>query len=299
MSIVDKMRESRKNPSVLRLCVLKIRGEDPEVLIFIHEGPDDIPVYEEWMGRIANCPKYEPVVGSGKQQLLAYHQQLKSSNDPLREKIFFFVDRDFDLPALEDKHLFELDCYSMENFICTQEVLESLLRDEFRKSGEISERAKVKTKFAEILTRFDEYFESINFLLFVAQRTKSRVIKKPEKASDVVNIFVDCIERKSMGDSSVVQIEVFPDEAKLDALRVEFDALPVVLRQRGKYLLDMFRKWLKALTDDLKSQDPILFESQDKCLPGDPSSVTLRRLASGSSVPIKLERYLETYVIGR
>lgn len=298
MSIVDKLRVSRKNPSVLKLRALKIRGEDPEILIFFHEGPDDVPVYEEWMSRIANCPRYEPVPGGGKQQLLSYHQQLKESADPLLEKMFFFVDRDFDHPISEDKHLFELDCYSIENLICTKEVLESLLKDDFRRSGNINERARIKEKFLELLSNFYTYFEPINFLLFTAQRTGSRVVKKPKNVTDVVNISVDSISQNYINLSALIEIESPPNNKNSKELLLEFHALPEALRQRGKYLLDMYRQWLRALTKDLKSPNPILFDSQDERLPGDPSSVSLRRLASGSSVPIRLEHYVVRCVIG-
>lgn len=298
MTNIESLRSSRKHPSVLKLQILRIRGQDPDILIFCHEGPEDVPVYEEWMKRIAGCPKYEPVPGAGKQQLIEYHRQLVDSADPLLERIYFFVDRDFDLPANEDSHLFELDCYSIENLVCNEEVLESLLRDEFRRSGGINERARIKTKFTDLLKNFESHCAPINFLLFAAQRTGARVVKKPEKVTEIVSVSVDSIECAYADPSDIVAVDVLPNNAELNALRAEFAALPEVLRQRGKYLLDMFRRWLRALVEDLRNPTPIFFDTQDDRLPGDPSCVSLRRLASSAPVPKKLQSYIEASVIG-
>lgn len=298
MKIVESLRSSRKHPSVLKLQILRIRGQDPDVLIFCYEGPQDVPVYEEWMKRIEGCPKYEPVPGAGKQQLIEYYKQLLDHGDPLLEKVYFFVDRDFDLPVDESDHLFELDCYSIENMVCNEEALESLLRDEFRRSGEVVERARIRAEFANLLKSFESHCEPVNFLLFAAQRTGACVVKKPEKVTDIVSICVDSIECAYVDPSEIVVVDGLPNNGRLNVLRAEFAALPEVLRQRGKYLLEMFRRWLRALVEDLKSPTPILFDAQDDRLPGDPSCVSLRRLASGVSVPQKLKRYMEASVIG-
>ncbi len=71
MSVVDQVRAQRKNPNVLRLKILKIRGEDPTAFVFVFEGVDDVAVYEEWIRRIIDCPEYESVPAAGKEQILS------------------------------------------------------------------------------------------------------------------------------------------------------------------------------------------------------------------------------------
>lgn len=291
-SLVDELRASRKSPTVLKLKVLKIMGEDPNILIFIYEGPDDVPVYEEWMRRIADCPRYEPLPGAGKQQLLAYHKTLVEGNDPALDRIFFFIDRDFDLPSPPHDNIFELQSYSIENLLCTEEVLDSILRDEFRKAGALAERKTVLDKFVELRTQFLECCNSINFILFAAQRKSISVLKKPEKISEVVHIRVDSIQRAFENIEEVVSIaaEIPPEE--LSALSDEFDRLPPPLRERGKYVLEMFRRWIRTLSEDVKQPRPILFHEGNDRLPGDPSSASLRRFASSASLPEGLPQFI-------
>lgn len=289
---IDALRASRKNPSVLKIKVLKVRGEDPDVLIFCYEGPDDVPVYEEWMAKLERCPCYEPIAGAGKQQLLALHKSLSDSADPLLEKVFFFVDRDFDQKMEINPNVFELDAYSIENLLCTEEVLESILRDEFRRAGSIFERARVRAKFIELRGEFLQCCMSLNFLLFVAQRTEAIVLKKPEKISEIVNISVDKITLAYADLVDIVVVQNPPVGEELELLRAEFNDLPILLKERGKYLLEMLRKWLRLLAEDLKSSAPIMFDSSDKRLPGDPSALPLRRFASTVSVPQSLSNFM-------
>ncbi|VWB57541.1 hypothetical protein BLA6860_02661 [Burkholderia lata] len=298
-SIVDAMRASRKNPSVLKLKVLKVVGEDPDVLIFIYEGPDDVPVYEEWMRRIANCPRFEPLAGSGKQQLIAYHALLLENADPLLDKVFFFVDRDFDLPIDPVKNIFELESYSIENLLCTEEVLDSILRDEFRRAGELAERAKIKGKFVELQMKFYECCSPINFALFVAQRKSLQVVRKPERVSEIVHISVNSIVEAYGHVNNVISIDGEVSAEELTMLELEFNQLPLFLRQRGKYILEMFRRWLRALAEDIKCVSPVLFRSRNERLPGDPSAVPLRRLAASAHLPRGLSEFVEKSVLLR
>ncbi|ATF84424.1 DUF4435 domain-containing protein [Burkholderia gladioli] len=293
MATIDELRLSRKNPSVLKLKVLKILGQHPDIFIFIFEGPDDVPVYEEWLKRIDSCPKYEPLPGAGKQQLLAYYDLLIKDSNPLLEKIFFFVDRDFDLPIEKCKNIFELSSYSIENLLCAEEVLESVLRDEFKKAGEPSERTVACEKFREALDQFAEYCTPVDFILFVAQRKSISVIKKPEKITQIASISMDLIHVAYENLDEVILIDGRVEEGDLAQLRMEFDSLPRVLRQRGKYQLDMFRRWVRLLAEDIRSERPIIFAERNERLAGDPSSASLRRLAASTTTPTGLAEFID------
>ncbi|MCA3071059.1 MAG: DUF4435 domain-containing protein [Rhodocyclaceae bacterium] len=291
-SLVEKLRASRKGASVLKLKVLKIRGEDPDILIFVYEGPEDIPVYDEWIKRIGACTRFEPMHGAGKEQLLAYHQILMDSSDPLLDKIFFFVDRDFDIATLPHPHVYELGAYSIENLLCTEEVVDSILRNEFRRSGRIAERRRLRETFKEIVSGFVAHCEPVNLELFVARRLQISVLAKPSRASEIVTINADSVFRAYETVSDIVVLEGKPTPESYQKLRSEFDELPSLLKCRGKYLLSMLRVWLKALEMDLKSQHPLLFEESDSQLPGDPAQLPMSRFASSTPVPPCLVKFI-------
>lgn len=288
---VEYLRESRKSPSVLKIKVLKIRGDDPNVFIFIFEGIEDVPVYEEWLKRIDCCPRYEPLPGSGKQQLLAYCRSLIASGDPLLKGIYFFVDRDFDPPFNLD-HLFELEAHSIENLLCTEEVLDSILKDEFRRAGAVGERLAIRGKFNELRTEFSNFCRPVNLHLFIAQRNSIKIIKKPEKTTEIVEVKVNSVSAAYLLISDVVQLEDGQEQLELGFWEDEFEKLPSQLKLRGKYMLDMFRRWLRALAEDVKSANPIMFSVRDGHLPGDPSNLSLRRLASSTPVPECLNKFM-------
>jgi hypothetical protein len=296
-SIIERLRESRKNPSVLKLKILKIRGENPDIFIFIYEGQEDIPVYEEWLSRIANCPHFEAVAGNGKEQLLGFYTSLTKNADSLLRKVFFFVDRDFDSPFEQSNNLFELEAYSIENLICTEAVLESLLRDEFRRAGKVAERGKICKTFSDLHEKFNAISKDLNLGLFLARRCGINVSKKPERATEIAAIKVNEVDRAYGDISEIFSVEEEINLEKAIELSEEFENLPITLRQRGKYLLDFFRRWLRTLSDDLKAENPVLFESRDAALPGDPAAVTMRRLTSAAPIPVALSNFIAQKVI--
>jgi hypothetical protein len=294
VSLLDSLRNSRKSPSVLKMKALKIDGEHPAVLIFFFEGVEDVPVYEEWLARIEGCPRYEPVPGAGKQQLMAYYDQLVTAKDPLLMKTYFFVDRDFDPPLPNLSHLFELPAYSIENLICNDAVLDSMLRDEFRRAGAVAERTKIRAKFSALCGDFYRCCLPVSFLLFVAQRGGLTVEKKPEKVAEIASIAVDGIAPAYQDVNDIVQITKLPAAQELKAYEESFEQLPTVLQHRGKYVLEMFRKWLRVLMEDFKSTHPRLCEKQDERIPGDPSSVSIRRFAGATPPPYELVQFVAT-----
>lgn len=291
-SILDHLRESRKHPSVLKIRVLKIWGQDPQVPVFIYEGPEDVPVYDEWLKRIDGCPRFEPLPGAGKQQLLAYHQYLIDNADPSLHRTFFFIDRDFDDPVGDSPHVFELNAYSVENVICGERAVENVLLDEFRRTGRLDERRRVLAVYAALRESMFAYMEKLHWHLFVAQRSGIRVEKKPDRITDIFEIQVDALHPKMDDIGESVQLENRPCVKSLEKLLAEFNALPRDLRERGKYVLDFLRQWLRLLAADIKSAIPKIFDEADARLPGDPSSVSMRRLASSVGPPIELVEFM-------
>lgn len=291
-SLVESLRSNRKNPSVLKLKILKVRGEDPEILIFIYEGLEDVPVYEEWMRRIAACPRYESIAGAGKQQLTSLLKILDKANDPLLDKIFFFIDRDFDNPFDAHKHVFELDAYSIENLLCTEVVLESILKDEFRKAGLIDERAAAKSAYQRAQDQFYAHSEDFSFSLFCARRCKIAVKRKPEKISEITILTLDSAAPAYTNINEILELERPIDNSTIASLRTEYENLGVQLKHRGKYIIDMFRMWLRLLCAEVQTKAHGIFKEPSQ-FSGDPAAVNLRRLACAAPLPVGLEAFVK------
>ncbi len=152
--LIDRLRYSRKSPSVLKLKLISVRSVRPDTLVFVFEGREDVGVYEAWISRTTAKPVYEPIPGNGKEQLIGLRDLLSAEDSQLLRRVHFFVDCDFDEFPPPDDHLFTLNSYSMENLICSKETLESLLTDEFRCAGSPEQRQRIVDQFERICRDF-------------------------------------------------------------------------------------------------------------------------------------------------
>jgi len=290
--LVETLRENRKNPSVLKARLIKVRGAKPTELIFVFEGHEDIGVYEAWITRTTKRPTYEPIAGDGKEQLVGLLKALVSNDDPLQWRIFFFVDCDFDRDRYTDARLFTLDAYSIENLLCTSAALESILADELRCSGNPLERQRIAEEFERVFSEFRAISSEINFALFVARRLGIKVTRRPEKVHQFADVGLTTVTKTYETLSDIVQLEAKPDENDLRQLAVEFSLLSCVRAQRGKYVMQAFRKWIRVLAEDRKCSSPTLFTTSLPNFSADLHGVSLRRLASSSPLPCGLDAFI-------
>jgi hypothetical protein len=281
--ILTRLRDSRENPSVLQIRILNIRSIFIGA-IFVFEGRDDVAVYEEWFKEIAFCPTYEPLPADGKKQVLGLLMQLTETAHHLLKGVYFFIDRDFDPEATAHPQLHELQAYSIENMLCTSEVLDSLLKDELRCAGDLNTRSAIHESFNSFCSDVSKHCEEVNLHLFAASRLGKQVKTKPEKIGAILNITLDLVSPSYERIENILTLNPPLSSEEIQTLKIEYDGLPLLLKDRGKYRLDAFRKWLRLITEDAKSANPTKFPKQNSSV-GDAGSVGLRRLASGSKAP--------------
>ncbi|MDL2192830.1 DUF4435 domain-containing protein [Cobetia sp. LC6] len=291
-SLVEKLRDSRSSPSVLRDKLIRAKGGQCDKIIFIFEGFDDIGVYEEWIKKINASIEFEPIPGKGKRQLLELHKSLVEKNDKNISNTLFFVDHDFDKNNEYGENVCVLDGYSIENFLCSKHVLNSLLIDEYRCAGEMDIREDIIAKFEECYNEFCKHFYDINYYIFSARREKVEIVKKPERVTNFVNVQVDKVTPK---EYDVEKVVLFSAELDINKHRQDYSLLTSMYSVRGKYILDFFKKWLAALTDDRKSESSILFNRDLPKIIGEPHSFELRRLASASVPPESVSTFIQSW----
>jgi hypothetical protein len=296
MSLVANLRNQRKNPSILRMKLLKIKGRLTDTLIFVFEGGEDIPVYEEWIRRCDLKWRYEPIESCGKEQILALHTQLILEPELLKG-VYFFVDRDYDVSQPPSHHLFELDAYSIENLLVCEEVLQSILKDEFSLIGEPELREEFTRKFRQAYSDYLRHCEPVSLLLFGARRTRRAVRLKPERSNEIAQIFLDHAEAAYAKPDAVVKLELEIAADELTTLHNEFGQLPELCRHRGKYCVDFLRRWLGLLYEEARCVASSIFPQQAQRVGRDPCQFTLRRLAGASQVPASLSAFLSAAAI--
>ncbi|WP_111118390.1 DUF4435 domain-containing protein [Stenotrophomonas maltophilia] len=290
MPLLERMRDGRKSPQVLNLKLLSIRSSRPNSLVFFFESREDVSVYGDWISRVPGSPRYEPVPGNGKEQLLAF--QLMLEQDGRLRGVYFFVDHDYDdNPPLE--HVFVLRAYSIENLLCLEDAVESLLLDELRCTGDPAARDTILEVYRNLVSRFEELSFPLHEALYIARKEGFRIVARPDSATDYLNISLQGVTPKftELDQILTVNIELSPE--KLAIRKSEFSALESPYAIRGKYALQVLREWLRHLVIDRRSDSPQLFPRMSERLPGSPDQVGLRRLASATRVPEGLTDFLQ------
>jgi hypothetical protein len=296
MDLISRMRDGRRSPAALKIALSHIRSSKADAIVFVFEGVDDVGPYEVWIARCAARPEYEPLPGKGKDQLLAFRQMLNADTTGLKRGVFFFVDKDFDglkgFPTGRD--LFIHETYSAENCLASEEVLESLLNDELRCAGSVSEREAVLAQFFLIRERFHELVREVNLRLFVAVRSAIKVINLQSSIFGLVSVELAAV---TLTEEALVRdflrLEREPTTEEMTGLIGEFDTLVPAKEYRGKFELQMFVKWVGKLAEDRCAERPVLFNERAKT--GNiQAALSLRSLASRCILPSGLEHFVNS-----
>ena len=182
-------------------------------------------------------------------------------NDHQRVKMGFFVDRDFD-PQVGNPNIFETDRYAIENYYCSEQVLERVLRYAFKVDDEDTINS-AKVYFHEQFLQFHSVVEEFNaFYSLIKQKEKTNNVcynvcldtRFPENLADVeINKFDKrynlqiLLEKYSLDKSLISQKELDNEVTRLNTVS-PFYAF------RGKYEIEFMYKILFKLVNDANSK---------------------------------------------
>ncbi|WP_345295408.1 DUF4435 domain-containing protein [Luteimonas vadosa] len=294
-NLIDKMREGRRSPAILKIALSNIRSINPDKAVLVFEGVDDVGVFEVWIGRCSNRPCYEPLPGRGKDQVLGFRTLLASDRTGLNRCVFFFIDRDFDdlkgHPSGDD--LYMHGTYSSENVLAGEEVLESILVDELRFAADPAGRAAVLQRFSELRASFFQLTAEINFRLFCAVVLGIRIVDVSKSIHRAVEVSLDGVRRKEdFTAATFVELEREPDDAEVARLRSAFELLDPVERFRGKYALAFLVRFVELVATDRRLENPCLCSSRMSAIGNVQISLSQRSMAARSRLPSGLDVFL-------
>ena len=296
---VDNARRQRESPNVLRLRVLQIRSGHPDTIILIFEGVDDVGPYEVWLRMLASGLEYVPIPGSGKKQVLSFAKQCIDSEE-FQNDILFFVDHDFDgLRGMRDHEcIFCTAAYSVENDLCTDEVLHSILTDDFRMAGRKSVIDDTLSLFRSMCKMYIKHMREPNLRLFCASRHSLRDGNVENKIRKYVNIFFDNVELNTSANfRDLIPLKREPTIEEFSQAEEYFNESSDFMRaSRGKFILGFLLVWLEQLH--------IAF-TDGSLLPSDGDRITsrfrrnelsLRNLASRATPPEALAEFISRHI---
>lgn len=294
---VEHLRSGRKRAVVLKLLLSQFRSRDQSSPVLVFEGPEDVGPYEVWIRRIVDDAIYEPIPANGKGQLLEFRASLANDQNSLSNRVYFFVDRDFDelRGYPEGPDLFRTSAYSVENYLVTAKVLNGILLDEFKCAGDPNERESVTVCFSKVLKEFVEIMAAPNRRLFQAVQLGIRILHKEEKIQKYISVSVDEVtaiySEVTAADTIRLEREVLTTECT--AINQQFDLLPPLTRHRGKFALAFFLKWLDELAAERKNPKKGVF--QKPCsITFSSAAITLRSLATRSEMPEGLREFISS-----
>ncbi|BAO34745.1 TPA: DUF4435 domain-containing protein [Serratia marcescens] len=251
--------------------------------IFIFEGVDDYPVYDEWMKRNSVYVNAGHLVAKGKKQIIElYEHAIKYDDQEILKNCYFFVDHDFDTFEHNSDSIVTLSCYSIENYIINSHSAKSYLKDEFKMDITRSELLdSIKIDFESDFLQFKKLAKELCKPLFINHNVNGKA-KFYDKISSVINLDYKDIRIKE--NAKLIGYEVNEDAEDVKALIVIFDNLTHERSIKGKYVFEFMKIWLSSLKSHLST-------NKDLRITKDPLMLERRRLACATPIPKELMKF--------
>ncbi|MCC2594871.1 DUF4435 domain-containing protein [Pusillimonas sp. MFBS29] len=297
--LLERAREARKSPTVLKLRLSQLRSRFQEPPILIVEGVDDIGPYETWVNRVADICMIRMLSGNGKEQLLGLRTLLARDETELRPGVFFAVDRDFDelLGQESGPDIFCTDRYSVESYLVDEHVVASVLRDEFRLEEGSAEFDAAKQAYHRTLRDLVVALTSANFRIYCCRRLGVRLPSVTPEVRRFARIHVGRIEANvgpEVLDKELAVESQLPEEA-VETLRSDFEQLDPQSRHRGKFLFQFLVTWVERLADEARNPSGEVFTTRLN-IKFSSTVITHRSLASRSDLPMGFREFVTRMV---
>jgi hypothetical protein len=285
---VEDLKKARGVSAVTKMRLMRIRQHDPSIFVFVFEGDDDKIIYAQWLTRISPRLKYEPLPCEGKRNVLAFRDNLLKDESGLRTSVLFFIDRDFnDLCGRKNENdIFMTDCYSVENYLVSERVLEALLTTGFHCESYPVVRAKLLCFFSALYLEFLSVLKEVNFRIFIARKKQIEILNEKQNLSKLFTpIYLEKIGVSSKAAHEIVELKDSVSEEEYSRLRKKFDKLDPRKRYRGKFCLAFFNTWINALKTEWKSTDSTLLSEITERRPIREQEFHVGNFASKSDLP--------------
>lgn len=279
--LLSKMKKevSSKNP-LKQEILLKTSIFDK---IFVFEGVDDYPVYDEWMKRNKIYINAGHLIAKGKKQIIELYEHAVQYNDQeILNNCYFFIDHDFDIFEHHSDNIVTLSCYSIENYIINSHSTSSYLKDEFKMDitkSDLLER--IKHDFESDFHTFKVLAKELCKPLFVNHNINGKA-KFYDKISSVISLEYKNIVIKE--NAKLIGFEVNEDSEDVKDMLEMFDRLSYERSIKGKYVFEFIKCWLSSLKSHLSA-------NKDFRITRDPLMLERRRLACATPIPEEMMRF--------
>lgn len=258
---VSTMARERNNASVIFLRFMRLVSKDRSATACFFEGEDQ-KYYSIRLDMMPNEFRWFGIDCAGKKNVIALHTLISGHEIYKQSLIAFFVDSDFDEPISQEQkgYIYETQCYSIENFYCTDQCLSRILTIEYKLDQNPDQPdllEKVLDHFKALRRQFHEHIRPLNVWIKAHRRKEKLEGWMPLNLNNVsLDKFVK-IERDAivpiLSPSDIPTL--FPGcyQLSADELRTADEQLPddeCHSHFRGKYELDFVHRYLSILRCD-------------------------------------------------
>ncbi|MGJ7920945.1 DUF4435 domain-containing protein [Neobacillus sp. LXY-4] len=288
----DEMLRKKRQKGIVGFHKFSLKFKPKKSIPYCFVEGEDSKYY---LPRVSMICKSEPdfVKCNGKKGVLDTYNEIKKHKEFNDEKLFFFVDSDFDVPV-NNVEIYETPCYSIENLYTSLDAFKRILKNEFNLEETDEDYNKAIDTFIE---RQNEFHDLISLLNSWIYSYKDYMYKTGEEIKLRLNELilkehlVDITLHKITCKYTLQQIEEFLNITKkipnsnVTNIHQTLNSHPKRGSIfRGKFELEFFKIFLdKVVEDRNKKTGRQLFQEKGKI-----------RLSLDSNILITLSTYADT-----
>lgn len=291
----EYLRSQRDRPVVLKTELAKMRSANRCALVFVIEGKEDLPIYEIWLRRAYPELRWEPLVARGKRNLLEFRKMMHRDATGLRICTYFVIDHDYDgMRGYDDADdIYVLPAYSVENYFIDDEIIDAILRSDFRIVGDIELRRKIVGKYRIALEALMKEVLPACVTLFAAKNCACGNINIDENYIRNVRVDLDTVVVEAADAfGRIVTTEQEVGAADRARAKLFFDASPHTSWIRGKFLFAFAKKWVARVHEDVRHGGKGELGYTLDSGPFNPAAMDVRAFAARSSIPAGLTEFV-------
>jgi hypothetical protein len=260
---VDHLRNSRKNPLVPFTSYLAIRGSSNRVSnapVLVFEGMQCPQFYLAMLCKVYASIENQQIIAHGKETVLGVHKLIRTNPQTCNDDVLFFVDRDYDRSPEPGsfRDIYVTPGYSIENEIIDCNVVKTFIRANFNVDDCLDREAleNIVNNFKRLWTSYCIASVDLHKLIFLCRRFEIP-LQLPNKIDNILEIDIEQLEVRHLFDSiEALASFLNVDDHKFNcaladaALIGEFNELDPATRWRGKYHLEIVKRYLGYLADN-------------------------------------------------
>ena len=293
--LIENMEQESECTEVIYLSYIASRSQK-EVFLFF-EGKDDFKYYFSRISPYLGNKSYGKYCCNSKNNVIKLHDMItKKTSNKYKNKLLYFIDRDFDRNESISKDIYVTSLYSIENYYFTDNAIKNIIYGIMGISDEIKEDIEDFTiAFNALIKKREEIIEEIIYW----NAWYSLQIKKLDDKEKVPNLSSIKEYDKIKNLKKMIQLkELVPNAIELNEIEIHNEIEEIrkkpLEKIRGKYFLQGLSPFFKKIFQDIgRSQNREFFPRRRRITFN--LSDLLNEFSCYAETPSELNEYIKTF----